>query len=107
MDEENPGLIPRDTLREVKIRECDLVETLSMNGGFPPGEEEDELDCWKVGLQMFPDSKVISNELGNTFVEVYSYYYCMIVSCFYNILCYLVSAVCINKRLRCIPLLRL
>jgi hypothetical protein len=70
MEEADPGLIPRATLREVKIRECDLVETLAMNGGFPLGQEEDELDCWKEGYMMFPDSKVISNELGNTYVEV-------------------------------------
>ena len=41
-----------------------------MNGDTGLEDDEDELTCWLEGYRMFPDSKVIANELGNTYVEV-------------------------------------
>ena len=70
LEEEQPGLIPPETLQEFKIRECDLIRAMIMNGDTGLEDDEDELTCWLEGYRMFPDSKVIANELGNTYVEV-------------------------------------
>lgn len=70
MHEFTPGSVPLSLLKEVKIRECDLLERLSVMDDYVEEEGFDEMMCWKTGHEMFPDSSTIANELGNAFVEV-------------------------------------
>jgi tetratricopeptide (TPR) repeat protein len=72
MHEFTPGSVPLSLLKEVKIRECDLLERLSVMDDYVEEEGYDEMMCWKTGHEMFPDSSTIANELGNAFVEVRS-----------------------------------
>jgi hypothetical protein len=70
MHEFTPGSVPLSLLKEVKIRECDLLERLSVMDDYVEEEGFDEMMCWKGGHEMFPDSSTIANELGNAYVEV-------------------------------------
>jgi hypothetical protein len=70
MHEFTPGSVPISLLKEVKIRECDLLERLSVMDGYVEEEGYGEMMCWKGGHEMFPDSSTIANELGNAYVEV-------------------------------------
>jgi hypothetical protein len=72
MHEFTPGSVPLSLLKEVKIRECDLLERLSVIDDYVEEEGYDEMVCWKTGHEMFPDSSTIANELGNAYVEVRS-----------------------------------
>lgn len=58
----NPNVISEQVRLDSKIRECDLLQAMS--------KLEESLHCWKEAVEMFPNSDVAINELGNVATQV-------------------------------------